>query len=154
VGPIVKSLFVAVEPSRAFAAFTQHMGEWWGKGIGTRPLVKVVVEPHPEGRWFEVDDEGVESQWGRVLAWEPPHRLLLAWQIGADWTFHANFETEVELRFLPEADGTRVELEHRCLERFGTPAATHAAQMSPGWSAILSRFAACAAAEKALPQGG
>lgn len=71
-----------------------------------------------------------------MLAWEPPGRLVLAWQLNARWTFDPDLVTEVEVRFLPDGDGTRVEFEHRNLERFGEgEAAVRAAFESPhGWA--------------------
>jgi uncharacterized protein YndB with AHSA1/START domain len=72
---------------------------------------------------------------------------LLAWQIGGDWKFDPGLVTEVEVRFIPERDGTRVDLEHRNIERFGANAdAIRAAFESPeGWGGLLERFAAIAA---------
>ncbi|MEJ0006466.1 MAG: hypothetical protein WDM77_08910 [Steroidobacteraceae bacterium] len=91
IAPIVRTIVVKVELPRAFELFTTRMGDWWprNKTIGREPLVDVVVEPWAEGRWFERDAQGLESQWGKVLAREPPHRLALAWQIGTDSTYHA-----------------------------------------------------------------
>ena len=102
------------------------------------------MEPRVGGRWFERGEDGSECEWGRVLAWEPPARLVLAWQVDAQWRFDPDFITEVEVRFIPEGDATRVELEHRNIERFGAQAeATRSALDSPdGWSGLLERFAA------------
>ncbi len=82
------------------------------------PLKDAIIEPRAGGRWFERGEDGSECQWGRVLAWEPPHRLVLAWKLNAQWKFDETFVTEVELRFIAEDGGTRVELEHRFLERY------------------------------------
>src|SRR5205085_3767289 len=123
----------------AFDLFVTHMGEWWPKGhsIGKAPHVAVVVEPRTGGRWFERDADGRETHWGKVLAWEPPSRLLLAWQIGSDWGFDPNLLTEVELTFEPaRGGGTLVTLEHRDLERFGTDAVRHAGLLGGGWPTV------------------
>jgi uncharacterized protein YndB with AHSA1/START domain len=83
IAPIVRSVVVKAEPARAFELFTTRIQDWWLLGnatIGRQPAVAVVLEPRVDGRWFERDAQGHETQWGKVLAWEPPHRLLLAWQ--------------------------------------------------------------------------
>ena len=143
IAPIIRTVQVKAPPARAFELFTARMSKWWGTGIGRQPLVDVVVEPRPGGRWFERDAEGNETQWGKVLAWEPPSRLLLAWQIGSDWAYDPALLTEVELTFASAAGGgTLVTLEHRNLERFGKDAAGHVERLGGGWPAKLGAFAA------------
>ena len=149
--PVRKSVVVKAPPARAFEVFTAGMGRWWpaSHSIGASSLREVGMEPRAGGRWFERGEDGSECDWGRVLAWEPPTRLLLAWQIDAAWRHDPALVTEVEIRFAPEGEGTtRVELEHRDIERFGTGAeATRAALDSPGgWSGLLDAFAASAGA--------
>jgi uncharacterized protein YndB with AHSA1/START domain len=143
IAPIVRSVSVKAPPDRAFALFTGDIGRWWPRGmtIGAQPHADVVIEKRPGGRWFERADDGTETQWGKVLAWEPPSRLLLAWQIGADWKYQANLETEVEVTFAPEGKGTLVTLEHRNLERFGDAAQSVANQVGGGWPKLLQFFA-------------
>ena len=143
--PVRKSVVVKAAPARAFRVFTDGIGRWWPAShtIAASPLASVVIEPRAGGRWFGVGKDGSECEWGRVLAWEPPARLLLAWQIGADWRFDPELVTEVEILFTPQgADATRVDLEHRLLERMGDKAdSTRAAMDSPeGWGAILHLF--------------
>src|SRR5439155_20279150 len=97
------------------------------------------------GRWYQTGIDGSECDTGKVVVWEPPTRLVLAWQITPEWTFDPDLITEVELRFTAEGEGvTRVELEHRNLERVGeNPEATRTAVDSPGgWTAILESFKA------------
>jgi uncharacterized protein YndB with AHSA1/START domain len=145
--PIVQAVETQAAPERAFAAFTRSMGDWWPRGmtIGAREHAAIVIEPRVGGRWYERDADGNETEWGRVLAWEPPGRLLLAWQIDSRWRYDAGLETEVELRFEPlAAGGTRVTLEHRDLERFGADAAAHAGQLRDGWPRLMEGFAALA----------
>jgi uncharacterized protein YndB with AHSA1/START domain len=147
--PVRKSIRVKAPPTRAFEVFTAGMGRWWIKthSINASPLADVIIEPRAGGRWFERGEDGSECPWGHVIAWEPPSRLLLAWQIGGDWKFDPDLVTEVEVRFTPERDGTRVDLEHRNIERFGANAdAIRAAFESPeGWGGLLDSFAAIAA---------
>ena len=101
-----------------------------------------MFEPRAGGRWYERDADGNETRWGTVLAWEPPSRLLLAWQISTQWSYDPDLVTEVELTFAPApGGGTSVTLEHRDLERFGTDAARHADKLRGGWPTHLGQFA-------------
>ena len=144
IAPIIRNVVVKAEPARAFELFTTRMRDWWllkKATIGRHPPVSVVLEPHVDGRWFERDAQGNETQWGKVLAWEPPQRLLLAWQIGTDWAYHADLVTELELTFVANATGsTIVTLEHRHLERLGTDAARHRDMLDGGWPTLLDGF--------------
>ncbi len=148
-GSVRKSITVNAAPERAFRVFTTRMGAWWPKAnsIGSGPQADVIVEPGVGGRWYEVAEDGSECSWGKVLVWEPPHRLVLAWQINGEWRFDDSLVTEVELNFTEVEGGrTQVDLEHRDLERFG-PArdGIRAAFDSPnGWSGILRSYAATA----------
>lgn len=152
IAPIVRSVQVKAPPPRAFDLFVNHFADWWPKGrtIGKNPHVAIVVEPRVGGQWFERDAEGVETHWGRVLAWEPPARLLLAWQINSQWTYDPDFETELELRFDPlDGGGTQVTLEHRNLERFGDDAQRHSDLLGGGWPGYLAGYASYADAHLA-----
>ena len=142
--PVRKSLSVKASPERAFEVFTARFDAWWPRthSIGDAPLKEAVIEPREGGRWYGKLENGTEAEWGEVLAWEPPRRLLLAWRIGADWKYDANLLTEVEVTFTPEVGGaTRVELEHRHLERMGEGAEATRAQLDGGWPGLLHAFA-------------
>jgi len=143
IAPIVQSVTVSVPPDRAFALFTGSMGRWWqrGKTIAAKPHVEIVIEPRPEGRWFERDEDGTETDWGRVLAWDPPGRVLLGWQLDASFKFDPDLTTDVEITFVPEGGGTRVTLTHRHLERFGDSAERVASQLGGGWPTFVQMFA-------------
>jgi uncharacterized protein YndB with AHSA1/START domain len=118
-----KTINVEAAQEVAWRVFTEKMGTWWPLAyykIGKANAVDAVIEPHVGGRWYERGDDGSTCQWGSVLAWEPPSRLVLSWDINADWQYDPTLKTELEVRF--NANGshrTRVELEHRCLDRFG-----------------------------------
>ena len=145
--PIRRSVEVRAAPARAFALFVERIGTWWPRDykIGQAPLASVVIEPREGGGWFEVDDDGTRTDWGRVLEWAPPERLLLAWQIGADWRFDPELLTEVEIGFEPlAAGGTRVTLEHRKLEALGADAERVAAMLRGGWQLPLDAYAGLA----------
>jgi uncharacterized protein YndB with AHSA1/START domain len=146
--PVVHRIAVKTPPARTFELFVTHMDRWWPKGktIGKQPHVAIVVEPRCEGRWFERDADGNETNWGKVLAWQPPSRLLLGWQINTRWGYDPELLTEVELTFAAtDSGGTLVTLEHRNLERFGVDAASHAERINRGWPARLGAFAEYAA---------
>ena len=141
IAPIVRTVEVKAAPARAFDLFTSRIGDWWPKGIGKAPHVAIVMEPQVGGRWFERDADGNETQWGKVLSWEPPARVLLAWQINTRWSFDPDLMTEVELTFAPaEGGGTLVTLEHRNLERFGADAVPHVERLRGGWPTHLAVF--------------
>ncbi|CAN5235623.1 SRPBCC family protein [soil metagenome] len=144
IAPIVRTVTTKASPARAFELFTAHAGAWWGKGqtIGKKDHEVIVIEPRAGGRWYEADAEGTECQWGKVLTWEPPHRLVLAWQLNSQWQYDPDFITELELSFSPaDGGGTVVTLEHRDLECFGADAAKHAASLTGGWPKHMDQFA-------------
>jgi uncharacterized protein YndB with AHSA1/START domain len=150
-----KSVVVATSAERAFRLFTDGIDRWWPRGhhIGTSPLKRAVIEPRAGGRWYAVSEDGSECDTGKVLSWEPPRRLLLAWQINSQWKYDPQFLTEVEVTFTPEGPKrTRVELEHRNLERFGLDAAElrKSIDSSGGWGELLETFARTAAKEAEL----
>jgi len=143
--PVRKSVRVGAPPERAFKVFTDGIGRWWPKThhIGAADLDALVIEPKAGGRWYERGVDGSECDVGKVLVWEPPARLVLAWQLTADWKFDPGLITEVEVRFLADgANATRVELEHRDLERYGERADGVRATIdsSEGWNGILQLF--------------
>ena len=147
--PIRKQIVVEAPQATAFSVFTDEMHTWWKPeySIVGEPRVGIVVEPRAGGRWFEQGESGGECTWGTVEVWDPPQRIVLTWQITADWRYDPDLVTELDIRF--EAAGptsTRVELEHRGLEAYGE----HAAMLRgifdtpEGWAGILAGFAATA----------
>jgi len=152
--PVRKSVRVSAPPQRAFEVFTAGIGWWWPKShhIGKADLETQVIEPRAGGRWYERDVDGTECDIGKVLVWDPPSRLVLGWQLTPDWTFDPELITEVEVLFIADgANATRVELEHRNLERLGPRADAMREQVdSPnGWGALLQLFAETASQRSA-----
>jgi uncharacterized protein YndB with AHSA1/START domain len=119
-----KVVSVQAPPAVAWRVFTEKMGTWWPLAnykIGKANAVDAVIEPRVGGRWYERGDDGSTCDWGVVLSWEPPSRLVLSWDISADWQPDPTLKTEIEVRFISEGNnGTRVELEHRHLDRYGS----------------------------------
>lgn len=148
-----KSITVAASQQRAFDAFTAGMSDWWLRDshyIGDTAPEAVVVEPRAGGRWFERAPDGAECDWGRVLDWEPPGRVRLAWHLDADWTYDPDpaRATEIEVQFIAEGEAsTRVELVHSGLEIHGERAreVREAVGSPQGWSGLLARYGAAAA---------
>lgn len=143
--PVRKSIFVDAAPTHAFEVFTAGIGRWWPKShkIGPADLDRPVIEPRSGGRWYELDVDGSECEIGKVAVWEPPTRLVLIWQLTPEFTFDPELITEVEVLFTPEASGTRVDLEHRDLERMGDKADAMRETVSGpgGWPGLLQLFA-------------
>jgi uncharacterized protein YndB with AHSA1/START domain len=143
---------VGVPVERAFDVFTGSFGTWWPRDyhIGQAPMADAILEPREGGRWYERGDDGSECDWGRVLAWEPPHRLVVTWQINGQWQYDPDpaHASEIEVRFTEDGPGqTTVELEHRFLDRLPGGQAIHDTIVfgGGGWNAILEQFAKAAA---------
>jgi uncharacterized protein YciI/uncharacterized protein YndB with AHSA1/START domain len=146
VPPVKKQLTVKAAQERAFHVFTGCMGRWWPREhhIGKSPMKDQLLEPRVGGRWYATCEDGSECDIGRVLQWEPPHRVVLAWQLTAEWQFDPTFVTEVEVRFTREGEKiTRVEFEHRNLERYGAagPGLRTRFDDPKGWHKTVEEFA-------------
>jgi uncharacterized protein YndB with AHSA1/START domain len=144
-----RSVTVQGVPEHAFAVFTESLSAWWPLAthtIGAQPAVAAIIEPRAGGRWFERAADGTESDWGRVLVYEPPHRIVLSWEITCDWHHDTAIETTVEVIFTADGDRTRVDLEHRGLETYGDDAEQMRGifESDGGWGGLLARFAAAA----------
>lgn len=145
----------AVPVERAFEVFTRSINAWWPHQfhIGAAEVDEVVLEPRVGGRWYERGPDGTDGSewdWGRVLAPEPPRRLLFTWQINGSWQFdpdpdHAG---EIEALFGPDGDGTVVEGEHRLFERLvGGQAIDDAVNGGGGWALLLDGYPKAVAAQ-------
>lgn len=140
---------VPLPAERAFAAFTQRMTEWWPREYtwGETSLEYIVMEPRSGGQWYERDSNGEEQAWGTVVDWDVPRRVVLSWAIGPDRLPETDpsCASEIEVRFVPDGESTRVEVEHRRFAAHGAEAADgyRAGMASPqGWPLILECFAA------------
>ena len=147
---VKKAIDVEVGQETAWRVFTERMGSWWPLAyykIGKANAVDAVIEPRVGGRWYERGDDGSTCQWGSVLAWEPHSRLVLSWDIDADWQYDPTLKTEIEVRFSPDGDRTRVELEHRHLDRYGArrDEMRRIYDTEGDWGKLLEAFARAAA---------
>jgi uncharacterized protein YndB with AHSA1/START domain len=144
-----RSVTVPVDPGHAFDVFATAMAQWWPpEYTWAGPTLQWIgLEPRVGGPCFERGPHGFRCDWGRVLLWQPPRRLVLAWQISPSRAPEPDPEraSEVEVGFAADGEGgTRVELEHRHISRHGEGSdAYREAMASPhGWSLILERYAA------------
>ena len=148
VAPVRKSVVVNATVEHAFAVFTEDFDGWWPRShhIGKSPMKRAIIEPRTGGRCYTEQEDGTDCDWGQVLAWDPPHRLVIAWQITPQWGYEPDLakSSEVEIRFTPHGTGTRVDLEHRHFERHGEGgAAMRTGVDSPnGWGDLLSQYVA------------
>lgn len=133
---------------RAFSVFTEDIGTWWNPEhhLLEGELAEMVFEPRVGGHVFDRGADGSECRWARVLAYEPPKRVVISWDINTQWQLETDHErtSEVEVRFVPEgADRTRVTLEHRNLDRHGEgwEGMRDAVGSPGGWSEGLRGFA-------------
>ena len=147
-----KVVCVRAPQAVAWRVFTEKMCTWWPLAyykIGKANAVDAVIEPHVGGRWYERGNDGTTCQWGSVLVWEPHSRLVLSWDISADWQFDPTLGTEIEIRFSAEgAERTRVELEHRHLDRYGArrDEMRRIFDTEGDWGKLLEAFARAAVA--------
>ena len=141
-----KSVVVNVPREHAFDVFTKQICNWWPlktHTIGSQPAQSAVIEPFEGGRWYEKGVGGEECDWGHVLVWEPPARLVLSWEISCDWQADSTISTLVEVQFIEEGENaTRVELDHRQLEHYGDNAEKMRSifDSEGGWTGLLEQY--------------
>ncbi|MGH2893885.1 MAG: SRPBCC family protein [Solirubrobacteraceae bacterium] len=147
--PVRTSIVVEAPVQRAFEVFTQEMKTWWPEDhhLLEGEIGEMIFEQRAGGRIYDLATDGRECAWARVLAYEPPDHVVFSWDISPGWEIQTDPErtSEVEVRFIAEADSrTRVELEHRNLERHGDGwEGMHGAVSSPGgWPKTLAAYAA------------
>ncbi len=146
---LVKHSIVVDAPiERAFKVFTEDFGSFKPAehNLLAVPIAETVFEPHAGGTIYDRGEDGSECRWSRVLAYEPPHRLVFSWDIGVNWQVDSDpaRASEVEVRFIPETDQrTRVELEHRHLDRHGDgwESMRDGVGAPGGWPLYMQRYA-------------
>lgn len=144
-----RQVTVGAPIEKAFEVFTARFGDFKPRehNLMDVPIAETVFEPRVGGTIYDRATDGTECHWARVLVFEPPHRVVFSWDIGPTWeveTEPAN-TSEVEVRFVAESpDRTRVELEHRHLDRHGPGWQSVADGVGDdrGWPLYLSRYGA------------
>jgi uncharacterized protein YndB with AHSA1/START domain len=144
-----KQVVVEAPIERAFQVFTEDFDAIKPRdhNMLAVDIAETVFEPRAGGRIYDRGVDGSECQWARVLAYEPPNRVVFSWDISPRWELESNLErtSEVEVRFISETpQRTRVELEHRNLERHGDgwEALREGVDAADGWPLYLRRYAA------------
>ena len=143
VAPLELRFTVACAPEHAFATWAERTSLWWphGHSVSAEPGLTVTFEPRAGGRIYERTPDGVEHDWGEVLAWEPPRRLVYLWHL----RFDRADATVVEITFAPAGEGTAVTIVHRGWERLGARAPERRERNRRGWDGLIPHYrAACA----------
>ena len=141
------SIVVDAPIERAFQVFTDRFGDFKPRdhNLLQVAIADTVFEPHVGGNIYDRGVDGSECRWARVLAYEPPNRVVFSWDISPQWQIETDpgKTSEVEVRFIAESpDRTRVELEHRHLDRHGPgwEAERDGVAGDQGWPLYLDRF--------------
>lgn len=144
-----KQVVVNAAIMQAFMAFTERFGDFKPPehNLLHAPIAETVFEPRVGGHIVDRAADGSECRWARILAYEPPHRVVFSWDIGPQWQVETDPEltSEVEVRFVAEGPNrTRVELEHRHLDRHGPgwQSVGEGVDGDQGWPLYLTRYAA------------
>ncbi|MDQ2758852.1 MAG: SRPBCC family protein [Actinomycetota bacterium] len=147
IDPVRRTVTVRASRPRAFAVFTAEIGTWWPsmQHVGPTPA-EAVIEPFTGGRCYARAGDGTETDWGRVLDWEPPSRLRFAWLLSPDWEYEPDpgHASEVDVQFTTADEGaTTVTLEHRGFERYGDggEGLRNQVDSAGGWGHLLERYA-------------
>lgn len=143
--PVRVRVSAALSQERTFDFYTQKFDAWWPRDahIGKSPMRTAHLEPRVGGCLYELGTDGIETDWGRVLVWERPNRLVFSWQISHKFQFDPDPDhaSEVEVRFFSEGPKqTRVELIHRNFERHGIGGKTIREANNAGWPKVLGSF--------------
>jgi uncharacterized protein YndB with AHSA1/START domain len=146
------SVVVSASQDHAFSVFTADIGSWWPPEhhILQGELAEMVFEPHVGGSVYDRATDGTECRWGHVLAYDPPRRFVITWNINLQWELEPDPAkvSEIEVSFVPQAPTeTRVELTHRHLDRHGPgwEQMRDGVASPDGWGQGLARFATKAA---------
>lgn len=139
IAPVTKSVTVALSLEDAFKLFTADISTWWPlprHSVFDADAASCHLEGKVGGRLYEVHKDHRQADWGKVLVWEPPHRLSFIWHPG----YEPQLATEVEVMFQTEANGTRVTLVHRNWERLGERASKTRESYNTGWEYVLAQY--------------
>lgn len=146
IAPVRHEVLVNAPVERAFRVFTDGFGRWWPKNhtIASFPVERAIIEPWVGGRCFDRGADGSECDWGQVLVWEPPSRLVLAWQVDGDWNYEPEVDnaSRVTVSFAAVSGQTRVTLVHDEFERHLKAGPELADGVRDGWGTALGLFAA------------
>jgi uncharacterized protein YndB with AHSA1/START domain len=144
-----RQVIVEAPAEKAFSVFTERLGDFKPPehNLLVAPIAETVFEPRVGGHVYDRATDGTECHWARVLVYEPPLRVVFSWDIGPTWQLETDPEnaSEVEVRFIEEtAERTRVELEHRNIDRHGPgwEAVADGVGHEQGWPLYLARYAA------------
>jgi uncharacterized protein YndB with AHSA1/START domain len=148
--PVVqRQVVVEVPIEQAFATFTERFGDFKPPehNLLAAAIAETVFEPRVGGHIYDRGVDGTECRWARVLAFEPPDRLVFSWDINPRWQIESDpaRTSQVEVRFIAETpQRTRVELEHRDIDRHGPgwDAVSDGVEGDAGWALYLARYAA------------
>ncbi len=152
IAPVRQSVTVPLDVERAFELWVARFDTWWPPEhkTGDEAMESAIIEPHEGGRVYEVGVNGAECDWGRVVTYEPPNRLVVAWQLNGRWQFDPDIDkaSEYEVTFDEQPGGnTLVTLVHRNFERHGPDGVGIAAAVAgpDGWPGLIELYAAAAA---------
>ena len=141
------SIVVDAPIADAFEVFTADIASWFPReyNLLDTPIVTRTFEPHVGGHVYDTGEDGKECHWARVLAWEPPNRVVFSWDISPQWQIETEPEktSEVEVRFTADGpDRTRLDLEHRNLDRHGEGWEQLSSEMSgeSAWTGVLALY--------------
>ena len=144
-----QQIIVAAPLQKAFSVFTERFGDFKPPehNLLGAPIAESVFEPWVGGHIYDRGTDGTECRWARVLVFEPPNRVVFSWDIGPTWQLETDPQnaSEVEVTFTAQGDDrTRVELEHRNIDRHGPgwEAVADGIGHDQGWSLYLTRYAA------------
>ena len=139
IAPVEKTVRVTLPVESAFELFTSGIASWWPyhtHSVGGQQVESCVLEGQVGGRIYEVNKDGSQADWGRVLVWEPPHRLVFSWHPGRE----ADSAQQVSVQFTATSQGTQVDLVHTGWELLGEQAAALRESYVSGWDYVLGKY--------------
>jgi len=137
--PIVKSVVVSLHVEGAFRLFTAGISQWWplvSHSVGGEEAISCTIEGKVGGRVYETLKDQSKSEWGKVLVWEPPYRMVFTFYPGRT----PSDSTEVEIVFQAQESSTRLTLTHRGWEHCGTSVQAERPGYVRGWEFVLGKY--------------